>query len=737
MTERRKILIVGGGPAGLAAALSLTDPDLHPTWRDEYEVTLLQLGWRVGGKGATGRRGRAVPDGAGGWRLEGDARIQEHGIHLFGNMYTNAMRMLDGCLQELPPGPDGRVETIDQVLVPSNHLTLADMLERRWELTSQTMPHNDLDPWGPENVPDPATLVGEIIREVLSILEEAFGPGAGEGLRSPGGHHLHLAALSEILEREELDPREPHAGHHRGALDLLEAARLHLRGHVEDAAGTSRAARIRSAWCQVELYVTVLRGVIADGVFERGLATVDHEDYLDWLRRHGMAEAAVTSSATQVPAQICFQVPHGDASLAPTMATSSFLWFVLRQLLSCGQGSYWFTRGTGDTVIAPFYRVARERGVDVRFFRRVTELVFDEATGRIERVEVDVQATTIGDAPYDPLVTVPDGTLAWPASPISAQLVQGEELEAGGIDLESWWTPWAPVAHETLVADVDYDCIISALPLPSLAELAPTLVAAAPWAPAVEAMPGVMTMAAQIWTTVTTHELGLPRLPGTDRTIGTAAVQPLGLADMSDVLAGEAWPERGGPRGLIYLCGPMAHRGPWPAPDVHGTPDLLAERARATFVQWLRSACSVLPAAGTNAFTGGAFDPDLLWCPPDAGAEGEARVDLQYWRANADPNERYVPSPPGSGVLRPQAWASGASNLALASDWISTGMDIGSFEGAVMSGHLAAHALTGAPALDAIVGYDFARPHQAHEEGITTIETTAVTVPGDDRVTTG
>ncbi|HMJ75374.1 MAG TPA: NAD(P)-binding protein, partial [Iamia sp.] len=336
MAERRKILIVGGGPAGLAAALSLTDPELHPTWRDDYEVTVLQLGWRLGGKGATGRRGTVVADGEGGWRLEGDARIQEHGIHLFGNMYTNAMRMLDHCMQELPPGPDGTKETIDEVLVPSNHLTLADMIDRRWELTSQTMPHNDMEPWGPDDHVDAEALVKELVDEIISLLEEAFGPGDGEGLRAQVGYH-HVVALKAAHEREELAPSAPHAGRHRDILDLVEKARLHLRTHVDESEATSRYARLRSVWCQVELYATVLRGVIADKIFERGLGIVDGEEYLDWLRRHGMDEVAVTSSCTQMPAQICFQVVDGDTSLPPTMATSSFLWFVLRQLLSCGQ----------------------------------------------------------------------------------------------------------------------------------------------------------------------------------------------------------------------------------------------------------------------------------------------------------------------------------------------------------------------------------------------------------------
>jgi len=60
-----KVAIVGGGCAGITAAFELT----RPVHEGKYEVTVYQLGWRLGGKGASGR---GPSD-----------RIEEHGLHLW------------------------------------------------------------------------------------------------------------------------------------------------------------------------------------------------------------------------------------------------------------------------------------------------------------------------------------------------------------------------------------------------------------------------------------------------------------------------------------------------------------------------------------------------------------------------------------------------------------------------------------------------------------------------------
>jgi uncharacterized protein with NAD-binding domain and iron-sulfur cluster len=52
MTHRKKIAILGGGIAGLTTALHLSATQ---ALRARHDITVYQMGWRLGGKCATGR----------------------------------------------------------------------------------------------------------------------------------------------------------------------------------------------------------------------------------------------------------------------------------------------------------------------------------------------------------------------------------------------------------------------------------------------------------------------------------------------------------------------------------------------------------------------------------------------------------------------------------------------------------------------------------------------------------
>src|SRR5258706_445705 len=88
-----KIAILGGGVGAMTAAYWLTNPspDGLPA---ENDVTVYQIGWRLGGKGASGRN------------LDEASRIEEHGLHIWMGSYANAFRMMRAVYGELnrPPG---------------------------------------------------------------------------------------------------------------------------------------------------------------------------------------------------------------------------------------------------------------------------------------------------------------------------------------------------------------------------------------------------------------------------------------------------------------------------------------------------------------------------------------------------------------------------------------------------------------------------------------------------------
>src|SRR5207245_1556851 len=91
----QRIVILGGGVASVAAAYRLvTLPNAH----ERFDITLYQIGWRLGGKCASGRNTRV------------SCRIEEHGLHVWFGCYANAFRMLRDCYRAL-----GRESEMEQL----------------------------------------------------------------------------------------------------------------------------------------------------------------------------------------------------------------------------------------------------------------------------------------------------------------------------------------------------------------------------------------------------------------------------------------------------------------------------------------------------------------------------------------------------------------------------------------------------------------------------------------------
>jgi uncharacterized protein with NAD-binding domain and iron-sulfur cluster len=76
MSAPIRVAIMGGGCAAMAAAWELS----APRHRGKYQLDVYQPGWRLGGKGASGRGP--------------NDRIEEHGLHVWMGFYENAFRMM-------------------------------------------------------------------------------------------------------------------------------------------------------------------------------------------------------------------------------------------------------------------------------------------------------------------------------------------------------------------------------------------------------------------------------------------------------------------------------------------------------------------------------------------------------------------------------------------------------------------------------------------------------------------
>ncbi len=700
--------------SGLSAAFGLTSA---PDWQQQYEITVLQLGWRLGGKGASGRNSDA------------QERIEEHGLHVWGGFYENAFRIMRACYAELHRPPGSPLGTFEEAFKPCPLVSWIENLNGAWLPWNNDFPEYAGAAPG-DGQPMPSLFDG-LLRVLEWVIQTAFSSsldiaaGSADTAQASGRDR---PAWIEPLVAAGIAASEVRRLTHDPALDvrlktgafpavyshLVDAFKI-LRTLPDDIASHSLIAHqaavwllqefrkcvlpsgrldgepvgIRRALILVDLGLAEVIGILSDGVLFDGFDVLDNEDLSAWFTRHGASAASVSSAVVRGVYDFIFAFQHGDPA-QPMLAAGAGLRCIFRLIMWYKGAIFWkMQAGMGDTVFGPLYQVLRERGVSFEFFQQVQTLELSQDKTSIQSIQVGVQAT-LKTGSYQPLVSV-EGLPCWPNAPLYEQLVQGQELQAQGINLEDPWANWPLVSTYTLTVGVDFDQVILATSLAPLKNIAQELIDASPaFTNLVERVQTVQTQAFQLWLNPNLASLGWEA----GSTVLTSFAHPFETwADMSQVTPREVWPPGQQPGSIAYFCGVLIDANPIPPFSDHGFPAQQIALAKQYSLAWIKQNLPILwPRAATNT---GTFDWTLVDDP--GNQTGPGRFDSQYWRANISPAERYVLSVPGSTQYRLTATGSGFQNLFLAGDWTLNGLNFGCIESATMGGLQVSQAICGYP----------------------------------------
>jgi uncharacterized protein with NAD-binding domain and iron-sulfur cluster len=690
---RRRIVICGGGIAGLTAAFELTRPGLQET----YDVTIYQLGWRVGGKLASGRdsRGRNI----------------EHGLHIWFGFYENAFGLMREVYEKWKPRDGQRITKIGQAIQAKEFTPIgnSDGAAPGW-IDIKFLPTGG----------EPGR--GEVDLSLLSCLHNCLKLLVGFYDRTMGASKR----LQSIEPRVTIDRRTLQMLHrNRGRFDTeilpeeitvrryLGVAVDWLAGVDEDRAWydsedigivTNALREISSVVGNagyagkldgkllaqtLELGAAFFAGIVEDILLgQRAISEVDGEDFRQWLVRHGATRSVVEQSPiVKALYDTMFQYPDGKIANA-SYGAGTAAQVVLRMLGTYKGAMAWeLQAGAGEVVIAPLFEVLKARGVKFQFFHKLAGVQVSSDGASIESLRFDRQVRLKDPKiEYEPLQMSGD-LIGWGSTPNWDLIENGKVLEKNKVDLESHW--YNDKVETIQIERIrDFDDVVLAVPLGTFKDFgsgggpcSELLTSNPEFKSMTEKLPLVPSISAQLWTNVSLADLGWtapePAL--------VSGPEPLDIwADMSQLLAGEI-PIEGAPaKSLQYLCDVFPSQLYQTPRTQSGAQEQAQQQALSLTVEWLTTKAK-------------AFWPKFTWkvLYAPAALKGQDRLSAQVVRANINPSDCCVATSAGSSAWRLKTDQSGFDNLYLAGAWIDTGFNTECVEAAVMSGMQAARAITG------------------------------------------
>lgn len=679
-----EVAVIGGGCASLTAAFELTRPEHN----GRYSVTVYQMGWRLGGKGASGR---GVAD-----------RVEEHGLHLWMGFYENAFRIMRECYDELPPDEGRRFKSWQDAFSPARDVAVADVDGDDWSFWIAHFPPGRGLPGDPLESASPFSIPGYLRQSamlVAELLRSAESQGSESGKAARALRYGQLATAAAVFEAGDTLVQamttwlpQSSTGDANPMLRLVDAIAATAKRILEELVADDIG--LRRVWQVIDVILASMRGAMLNGLAldPRGFDALNEYDWREWLSMNGASQQSLDSGFMRAIYDLCFAFEDGDVT-RPRLAAGVAMRGAVRMFFTYRGSLFWrMNAGMGDVVFAPLYEVLRKRGVKFEFFHRLHDITLSPDTNSIDALVFDVQARTKDGNEYSPLVDV-RGVPSWPALPDYAQLEDGGSKEAA---FEMHWDETS-VARKKLEAGRDFDLVVLGVSVGVLPFVARELIERSPrWRDMVDHVRTVPTQALQLWLREDVRSLGWNHPPVNL----SGFVEPFDTwADMAHLIPEESWTEP--VKAIAYFCSVLPDTGParvtrafWQSQRA------IVRRNAAAFMN--NDLRRLWPRAADDR----GFHWELLAIEGDGRQRGSRRLDSQYWTANVNPTDRYVLSLPGTIKYRVSPLDLTFDNLTIAGDWTATGLDSGCIESAMISGRLAAHAISRHPPLHDIVGYD-------------------------------
>jgi uncharacterized protein with NAD-binding domain and iron-sulfur cluster len=628
-----KIAILGGGMGALAAAFDLTEQDPDGS---RYEITLYQVGWRLGGKCAVG-----WTKGAG-----GEVVRYEHGLHVWAGFYDNAFDLLQRCYEATEDHP---FEHWRDAFEPLDYCWVEEWLDDAWERWRQHLAPNGLTPGLGQQVLTPQQLWTGLLNLVSHVFYASNVREVAHEFHSAAGRQprdAHVRNIQEIVQRLTTEGFGLSASEMDRFLNLLQFAEHELseKAFVDAPSADRRAAIL------INMGLALLMGMLDGDVLSNGFDGLDDREWSAWLEDYGAWSISLDSALARGFYDYVFGTPGDQRKVGAGTGTRALL-----RLLFAYKGSFFYAMNMamGDFLIAPLYKVLSDRQVQFKFFHRVDRLLLSPDKKNIDSIEIGIQIEPYA-ASYDPLVQVGD-ILSWPNCPKYGLLDGGARLQADGADLEAPDNDWPDVDKQILLRNQHFHVVVLGISVGALKKICKDLADKLPaWRDLLENIETTPTMAMQLWSSRTVEDYGWP-----PQAIATSLVGPFTTwGDNSPLIESEQWPGAK-PASLAYFVGNCSDP---PPPD----PGYIAQGWRRTKLPFLWED----------------YRDGQLSRPP-------------YVRINIYPSDQYVLSVPGSIESRLRPDGSGIENLFLAGDWVRIGLNAGCVEQAVLGGRAAARAITG------------------------------------------